>query len=100
MTEKIRLIDHLDKRDLEIILEVNKRAIEIGAEAIDQNEDIIRYLESGKSERAEIIKKVDEVSDVVDEIKLDLFKIKILYVGGLLAIVGNVISRILKTLIS
>lgn len=94
--ERADLIDHVNKRDLEIILEVNKRAIEVGIEATNQNEEIIRQLESGKTERAELLKNTEEVADGIEEITRDLFKIKILYVGSLIALAGRIISMFIR----
>ena len=41
----------LNKKDLEIILEVNRKAIEIETEVADQNEEIISLLNRNKEKQ-------------------------------------------------
>lgn len=94
----------LNKRDLEIILEVNKKAVEIETAVADQNEEIIALLTSNKNN----IEKMDEKLDNLIEEKInsllkkseetskDLFKIRILYVGGILVLIGQVVEIFMK----
>lgn len=96
--------DQFDKKDLEIILEVNKKAIEIETTVADQNEEIIELLNNNKNEQAEIHNKLDEVLDnklnkIIEkgeEISKDLFKIQVLFITGLLALVAQIIQIFLR----
>jgi phosphomevalonate kinase len=62
MAEKnSNLNDSLNKRDLEIILEVNKKAIEIETEVAEQNESIISSLEKLTEQQSDIKEKVEKL---------------------------------------
>jgi GTP-binding protein EngB required for normal cell division len=92
----IPLIDQINKRDLEIILEVNRKAVEIETAVADQNEEIIRLLNDNQESHEIIEKKLDKLIDSADETSKDLFKIQVLFVSGLLALVAQIIQIFLK----
>lgn len=88
--------ERLNKKDLEIILEVNKKAIEIETEVADQNEEIIKNLENISEEQEFIKDKVEKLVKQNEEINKDLFKIQVLFLTGLLSLVMQVVQIILK----
>lgn len=97
MAEKnSNLNDSLNKRDLEIILEVNKKAIEIETEVAEENESIIGSLEKLTEQQSDIKEKVDKIVKQNEEINKDLFKIQVLFLTGLLSLVMQVIQIFLK----
>lgn len=71
--------ERINKKDLEIILEVNKKAIEIETEMVDQNEDIIQSLGELAEGQKEIKEKVEKLVKQNDDINKDLFKIQVLF---------------------
>lgn len=102
MVEKLTN-ENVRKKDLELILEVNKKAIEIQSEVVEQNEEIIDSLSSIKTTVADVKKTqadqdkvLDEIVDQADEIKKDLFKMQILFITGLLSLVVQIIQIFLK----
>jgi len=99
MAEKIN--DALQRIDL--ILEVNRKAIEIETEVAEQNEEIIDSLgkiqESNESIDAKLDahdKKLDQLIKQTDETNRDLFRMQVLFVTGLLALVAQIIEIFLK----
>lgn len=90
------LSDHLNKRDLEIILEVNKKAIEIETGVADQNEEIISLLNQNKDTQQEINEKAEKIIKQNDELSKDIFKLQVLFVTGLLSLVIQIIQIFLK----
>lgn len=95
MVEKINS-DNVKKKDLELILEVNKNAIEIQTEVADQFEDIISSLTEIKKEQADQTKKIDKITDQAEATNKDLFKIQILFVTGLLSIIVQIVQVFVK----
>lgn len=97
MSDKISDIEeYLDKRDLNIILEVNKKAIEIQTEVADQNEEIIGKLTKISEDQETIIEQNKEIIKQNDEISKEQFKMQVLYITGLLAIVAQIIQIFVK----
>ena len=97
MTEKNSNIDDkLNKKDLEIILEVSKKAIEIETEAAEQNEEIIDSLGKTAKEQSSFEEKIDKIIKQNEEINKDLFKIKVLFLSGLLSLIMQVIQLLKK----
>lgn len=90
------LSEALNKKDLEIILEVNKKAIEIETGVADQNEEIIDILIKNKDHQEEVITKLDKIIKQGEEISRDIFKLQVLFVTGLLSLVIQVIQIFLK----
>lgn len=91
--------DNLKKRDLDLILEVNKKAIEIETSVVEQNEDIIAQLddiEKSNSERDLKLDKIIEQGEKLikqgDENSKDLFRIQVLFVTGLLSLVMQILQ--------
>lgn len=88
--------DQFNKKDLEIILEVNKKAIEIETAVADQNEEIIDLLNSCKESQEKIDKKVDKILEQSEETSKDIFKMQVLFITGLLALVAQIIQIFFK----
>lgn len=88
--------EQLNKKDLELILEVNKKAIEIQTGVADQNEEILtalnELLDNQKSFNAEQTTKVDKIIKQSEETNRDIFKIQVLFLTGLLSLVIQVIQ--------
>ena len=92
----ININDRINKRDLEIILEVNRKAIEIETEVAEQNEEIITLLTESKKREEELDEKMDKLIIQSDETNKDLFKIQVLFVTGLLSLVIQVIQMFIR----
>ena len=88
--------DQFNKKDLEIILEVNKKAIEIETAVTDQNEEIIGLLNDNQKSHEEIEKKLDKLLEQAEDTSKDLFKIQVLFVTGLLALVAQIVQIFLR----
>jgi len=94
--DKDRLIPLVNKKDLEIILEVNKKAVEIETAVADQNEEIIGLLNDNQTNQEHIEEKLDKLLEKADDTSKDLFKIQVLFVTGLLALVAQIIQIFIK----
>lgn len=97
------LNDQLNKKDLEVFLEVNKKAIEIETEVVGQNEEIIASLDSNKESHKEIngkldklMKQAEDLTKNMTELNKEIFKMQVLFVTGLLGIVAQIIQIFLK----
>jgi hypothetical protein len=105
MSDKDKVIpfDQVNKRDLEVILEVNKKAVEIETEVADQNEEIIRLLKSGEESQKKADEKLDKTDEKLDKIikqgedtSRDIFTMRILFIVGLLGLIGQIVSILYK----
>lgn len=92
----IPLVDQVNKKDLEIILEVNRKAVEIETEVAEQNEEIIGLLNDSKDTQESMEEKIDKLITQSEETSKDLFKIQVLFVTGLLALVAQIIQIFMK----
>lgn len=92
----VNINDNINKKDLEIILEVNRKAIEIEMEVAEQNEEIITLLTESKKREEELDEKMDKLITQSDETNKDLFKIQVLFVTGLLSLVIQVIQMFIR----
>lgn len=90
------LSDTLNRRDLEIILEVNKKAIEIETCVADQNEEIITLLTETKDNQKELGVKADKIIKQNEEASKDMFKLQVLFITGLFSIIAQIIQIFLK----
>lgn len=103
MVEKNINSNNINKRDLDLILEVNRKAIEIETAVADQNEEVISLLHKNKElhektkDNLNIIEsKLDKLIKYSDEINKDIFKIQVLFLTGLLSLVFQIIQIFLK----
>ena len=96
--------EQFNRRDLQIILEVNKKAVEIETTVADQNEEIISLLTFNKTFTEQMDSKLDKLVEQKinklleksEETSRDLFKIRILYVAAIMTIIGQIIEIFLK----
>jgi len=91
MVEKLNN-ENVKMKDLELILEVNKKSIEIQSEVAEQNEEVIDALNDIQKNQIEQDKKLDKLIKQSEETNRDLFKIQILFITGLLSLVIQVIQ--------
>lgn len=93
MPEKfIPLSDQLSKKDLELILEVNKKALEIETAVAEQNEEIISLLTDSKDRQEKMDEKLDKLIKQSEETNRDLFKVQVLFLSGLVSLVIQIIQ--------
>jgi len=88
--------DNINRKDLELIFEVNKKAIEVQSAVAEQNEDVMLLLNSNRDSNADIHKKLDKLIKQSDDTAKDLFKIQVLFITGLLSLVVQIIQIFLK----
>ena len=109
--------ESLNRRDLEVILEVNRKAVEIETEVVGQNEEIINLLNNAEKKHEEIVKKtddnfkklddtfkkveeaykkIDEADKKLNDVSKELFKIQVLFITGLLSLVAQIIQMFIK----
>lgn len=91
MVEKLTN-EAVKRKDLELILEVNKKAIEIQSEVVEQNEDIIEALKDIKKTQEDHSKEIEKIAEKSEKTNRDIFKIQILFVTGLLSIVIQIVQ--------
>lgn len=96
MAERVSLNDGINKKDLDLILEVNRKAIEIETAVTEQNEEVIGLLTKSKEKIDKLEEKIDKTSKQTEEITKDIFKLQVLFVTGLLSLVIQVIQIFLK----
>lgn len=101
-SEKITT-EYIYKKDLDIIFEVNKKAVEIQTEVTDQNEEIIEKLakiieqnDKSNAQKKEMETKLDKLIKQGEETSKDLFKFQLMMISGFVAIVLQVVSIFLK----
>jgi len=93
MPEKfIPLSEQLSKKDLELILEVNKKAVEIETAVAEQNEEIITLLTDNKDRQERMDQKLDKLVKQSEETNRDLFKIQVLFLSGLISLIIQIIQ--------
>lgn len=90
MVEKYN--EQLNKKDLELILEVNKKAIDIQTEVTEQHEDILEYLVDLKKNQISQGEKIDKLVKQSEDTNRDIFKIQILFLSGLFSLIIQVIQ--------
>jgi hypothetical protein len=67
MVDKINPNENIKKHDLELILEVNKKAIEIETSVVEQNEEIIEVLTDIRKTQMEVNETAIEVKKTLHE---------------------------------
>ena len=92
--------ENINKKDIELILEVNTKAIEIQTAVADQNEHIIEALTEIKAKHEDTYKlekdNSDKIIKLIEELNKDIFKIQVLFVSGLLAMIAQIVQMFLK----
>ena len=88
--------EQLKKRDLDLFLEVNRKAIEIEAEVVNQNEEIISLLNDNKSKQDDLNTKMEKIIKKTEDIEKDLFKIQVLFITGILSLIVQIVQIFIK----
>lgn len=111
----------LSRSDLDSIIDVNKKAIELQVEVSAQNEKVIEDLaentkitenikrdtestlkelsfnkQDSKDYKNDILEKIDEIKDKVDKLDKNQFKIYVILTTGAIAIVLQIIQLFLN----
>jgi len=89
-------MEHLNKKDLDLILEVNKKAIEIEMAVANQNEELISLIEDVKKSQESLIKNTSDFDCQLKNIDKEIYKLQVLYVMGFLTLVAQIIQIFLK----
>lgn len=88
--------ENINRKDLELIFEVNKKTIEVQTAVAEQNEDIIRSLDDSKTSQEDTHKKLDKILKQSEDTSKDIFKLQVLFITGLLSLVVQIIQIFLK----
>lgn len=88
--------ESLSKSDLNTILEVNKKTIEVQLEVYDQHEKIIDILEDNKKAEAEIKTELKEIKNKIDDNDRKLLKIEILLASVIISLVVQLIQMFIR----
>lgn len=88
--------DNINRKDLELIFEVNKKAIEVQTAVAEQNEDIIKSLDDNKTSQEDTHKKLDKILKQSEDTSKDIFKLQVLFITGLLSLVVQIIQIFIK----
>lgn len=107
MVEKFGYNDNLKRHDLELVLEANRKAIELQAEIAEQNEEFFKILDSIKDTLEDQDNKLDKIIETQDskldkittstnDLSKDLFRIQVLFITGLLSLVIQVFQIFIK----
>jgi len=88
--------EHLNKKDLELIIEVNRKAIEVETGVADQNEEIISFLNKSDESDKKTQEKLDKIIKQNEELNKETFKMQVLFITGLLGLVVQIISLFVK----
>jgi len=98
------MTDQINRKDLQVILEVNRKAVEIETVVAEQNEEIIAQLEKARETQLDQDIKINKMITANQEVKLDkiltmseeisrsLFRFQVLWITGILGIIAQVIS--------
>lgn len=96
MAERVSLNDSIKKNDLELILEVNRKAIEIETTVADQNEEMTALLNKCREKQDKAEEKLDKLIKQSEDTSKEIFKLQVLFVSGLISLVIQVVQIFLK----
>ena len=99
-------VDRISRHDMQIVLETNRKAIELESEIASQNEDILNNLQyikiNSDTIKGEVKDATDEVEDVnkelieikkdVKELRDGFFQLKVLLSVGLVSLIIQIIQ--------
>jgi hypothetical protein len=88
--------EQINRRDLETILEVNRKAIEIETNVADQNENIIENLNKIKEVQQIQEERTEKIMKQSEELGKEIFKLQILFITGLFSVIIQIIQFFLK----
>lgn len=86
----------LQKADIDTILSVNKKAIELYTENSEQNEEIIECLSSIKNDTKTLAEKQKDMADEIKTIERAQFKLLVLLGSGVVSLVLQLIQLLAK----
>lgn len=86
----------LQKSDIETIIKVNSKAIELQGEVSDQYEEIVSSLSDIKDKQEEIDEKLVEINKEIKDIGKTQFKILLLISSGIISVIVQIISLLKK----
>ena len=92
----ININDHISKADLELILEVNKKSIELQTEVSDQNEAINNKLTSLEKSVVDSNKLLTKIDKDNTDIKNDIFKLQVLFSTMIVSLIIQIIQLFRK----
>lgn len=92
----INIGEHVNKKDLELILEVNRKSIEIETEMVNQNEEVLSLLLENKKSQEKNNDKIDKIIKQIEEMNKDIFKIQALFVTGIISLIVQFVSIFIK----
>lgn len=86
----------LQRSDIETIIKVNSRAIELQGEVSDQYEEIISSLSDVKDTQERIQEDNDEIKKEIKDISKAQFKIQILLTSGIVSVIIQIFTLLKK----
>jgi chromosome segregation ATPase len=86
----------LQKSDIETIIKVNSKAIELQGEVSDQYEEVISSLSEIKNKQEDIDDRIIEINKEIKDIGKTQFKILLLISSGIISVIIQVISLLKK----
>lgn len=103
MAEKSQINSNINKKDIDLILEVNKKAIEIETAVAEQNEEVLSLLSDIRDKHNKSDEKTDKLNEKVDKLSAktedltkDMFKLQVLFVSGLLSLIIQIVQIFVK----
>jgi hypothetical protein len=96
MGERVSLNDSIKKNDLELILEVNRKAIEIETTVADQNEEMMTLLNKCREKQDKTEEKIDKLLKQTEDTGKEIFKLQVLFVSGLISLVIQIVQIFMK----
>ena len=99
----MNVTEYIYKRDIDMMMQVNSKAVELQAAVADQNEEIIEMLklivkqnEQSEHQKKDMGAKLDKLVKANEELAKDLFKFQIMAISGFVAIILQVVSVFMK----
>ncbi len=101
--EMTQVTEYIYKRDIDMMMQVSSKAVELQAAVADQNEEIIEKLnkvieqnEKSSSQKKEMETKIDKIVKSHEELARDVFRIQVLFISGFVGIILQIVSIFLK----
>lgn len=86
----------LQKSDLDTIIKVNNRAIELQTEISEQYEEIISYMGKVSEKQEKLIEDIKEIKKEIYEINKSQFKLILLLSSGIVSLIIQVLVLLKK----
>jgi hypothetical protein len=84
--------NNIRRHDIDLILAVTQKSIELNTEVASQNEEIIETLEAIHKIQEDHTSKIDKIVTKSEDTNRDIFRVQVLFVVGLLGVVAQVIQ--------